>query len=114
MRSFYPVRIVVLFIAALALHAHGLAILSGPTFTPATNAPLAGVLQIDTDANSTIGVVVNDGTNTWERDFDDLGTTHSEILLGFKPGRTNSISVIVYDQDGDIATSAEPVLFVTK
>ncbi len=88
-------------------------ILSGPTFTQATAAPLAGTLQVTTDVKSRVSVVVNDGTNTWQKDFFDLATNHSEVLLGFKPSRTNVIQVIVYDQFKNANDTAAPIPFVT-
>ncbi len=88
-------------------------ILSGPTFTPAPAAPLAGTLQLTTDVNSRVSVVVSDGTNTWEKDFFDFSTNHSEVLLGFKPNRTNVIQVIVYDQFRNANDTTAPFTFVT-
>jgi arylsulfate sulfotransferase len=88
-------------------------IVSGPTFTPATNAPLAGVLALTTDVKSRISVLVNEGTNTWERDFFDFATSHSETLLGFMPGRTYQISVTAYDMQRNTFTPAQPLTFVT-
>jgi len=85
---------------------------SGPSFTPATNAPLAGLLQVSTDVNSRVSVTVNDGVTNWTRDFYDFGTTHSEILVGFKPGRSNQIQVTCYDQERN-ATTSEPLAFTT-
>ena len=86
--------------------------LSGPSFTPATNAPLAGLLKVSTDVNSWVDVQVTDGTNIWERDFYDFATNHSETLLGFKPGRTNQIAVTCYDQSRNASTPLQ-VTFVT-
>lgn len=107
-------RVLLIFITSLFLPwVHAATILSGPFFTPATNAPLAGVLQVTTEANSRISVVINDGINTWQRDFSDVGTSHSEILLGFKPGRTNLIRVIVYDEIWNANIATQPLVFVT-
>ena len=92
---------------------YGVRILSGPTFTMATNAPLAGLLKLTTDANSRVSVSVKDGTNTWQRDFYDYGTTHSIPLLGFKPGRTNTITATAYDPYRNTATAA-PFNFITS
>ena len=91
----------------------GVAILSGPSFTKATNAPLAGVLTLTTDVSSRVSVSVNDGTQTWERSFYDYGLTHSTPLLGFKPNRTNKITVLVYDRYRNAATAA-PLTFITS
>jgi hypothetical protein len=92
---------------------HAITLLSGPTFTPATNAPLAGTLALTTDVNSRVSVLVNDGTSTWERDFFDFATTHAETLLGFMPGRTNQISITVYDMQRNTFTAAQSLTFVT-
>ena len=86
---------------------------SGPSFTKATNAPLAGVLQLTTDVPSRVGVSVSDGTETWERNFYDFSTTQSVPLFGFKPGRTNKITVTVYDRLRNKFTAAAPVQFIT-
>src|ERR1017187_2428645 len=68
-------------------------ILSGPTFTPAANAPLAGVLQLTTDMPARVSVLVSDGTDVWEKDFYDFATNNSVPLYRFEPGRTNLIQV---------------------
>src|SRR6266704_3393710 len=87
------------FLLSVPLVSRALTISSGPSFTPAgSDAPLAGVLQLTTDTPSRVSVSVNDGTNTWERDFLDYGTIHSNVLLGFKAGRTNAITVTVWDR----------------
>lgn len=88
-------------------------ILSGPSFTPATNAPLAGLLQLTTDIDSRIGIVVQEGTNAWSRDFYDFSKTHSLPLAGFKAGRTNEIFITVHDQAQGQYTAAQPLTFIT-
>src|SRR5580658_377175 len=95
----------------IARCSQALTVLSGPTFNPATNAPLAGVLALTTDAGSQVSVSVSDGTETWERDFFDYGTNHSLTVLGFKPGRTNQITVTVRDEYRNSLTVAKPLSF---
>lgn len=97
----------------ISSQSYAMTILSGPTFTPAANAPLAGLLQITTDANSRISVLMSDGTSTWEKNFYDFSTNHSEPLLGFKPNQTNEILVTVYDQNQNAYTSPQLLTFVT-
>ena len=63
--------------AEIALNCQALTVVSGPSFTPATNAPLAGELALQTDAPSQVSVTVFDGIETWQRDFFDYGTNHS-------------------------------------
>jgi arylsulfate sulfotransferase len=100
-------------ILTIASWSHAVTILSGPSFSPATNAPLAGVLQLTTDVNSRISVLVSDGTGIWERDFYDYTTNHSVSLLGFKPNQTNEILVTVYDKDRNAYTAPQLLTFVT-
>ena len=98
---------------AIPLSSDAVTILTGPAFTPSTNAPLAGLLQLTTDVNSRVGIQVTDGTNVWQRNFYDFGTNHSESLLGFKPGRTNSIQITVFDTGNNAFTNAHPLTFIT-
>jgi arylsulfate sulfotransferase len=95
------------------LQAHALMITSPPSFTVASNAPLAGLLQVSTDVPSRVSVSVSDGTAAWSRDFYDYGTVHSQTLLGFKVNRTNEITVTVHDRYRNTATAAQPVVFIT-
>ncbi|EEF58996.1 aryl-sulfate sulfotransferase [Pedosphaera parvula] len=90
-----------------------LTIVSPPSFTSAVNAPLAGTLQLTTDQPSRISVSVNEGTNTWTKNFYDYSTVHSMPLLGFKANRTNVITVTVKDRLGNEATAANPLTFIT-
>ncbi|HEV2693167.1 MAG TPA: aryl-sulfate sulfotransferase [Verrucomicrobiae bacterium] len=92
--------------------AQAITISAGPTFTPATNAPLAGLLQLTTDVDSRVSVQVSDGTNAWEKDFYDFSTTHAETLLGFRPNRTNHIVVTCYDLQHN-ASPTQEVTFIT-
>ena len=88
-------------------------ILSGPSFTKAANAPLAGVLALTTDEDSRVSVSVSDGTAVWERRFYDYGTTHSVPLLGFKANRTNVITVTVHDKFRNAFRATQPLVFIT-
>lgn len=105
-----------LFIAALIFAASsspGVTLLSGPLFVPATNAPLAGVLQLTTDVDARVCVSVDDGTSSWSRNFYEFNRNHSVVLAGFKPGRTNQILVTVHDQAQNIYAATQPLIFVT-
>ncbi len=104
----------ILVLTAVPFSSHAVTILTGPTFTKATNAPLAGVLQLSTDVATRVSVSVNDGTNLWERRFYDYATTHSIPLFGFKPARTNQLTVTVYDQQRRQFTASQPLPFVTS
>src|SRR5580658_5844175 len=97
----------------VSVSVQAISILSGPTFTPAPGAPLAGTLQITTDVNSRISIFMSDGTNVQEKDFYDFSTTHSEILLGFKPNQTNEILVTVYDENQNSVTAPQVLTFIT-
>ncbi len=93
--------------------AQALTILSGASFTKSTNAPLAGTLQLSTDQDTRVSVTVDDGTNLWNRNFYDYTTNHSVPLYGFKPARTNWISVTVHDRHRNQASAGQPLAFVT-
>lgn len=93
--------------------AWAITILSGPSFTPSPNAPLAGLLSLTTDVKSRVSVQVDDGTNIWEKNFYDYSTSHSLTLLGFKPNRTNEIQVTVYDENRNAFTASQLLAFVT-
>ena len=108
-----------MFMTALAIGlctatAQAVTILSGPSFTPAAAAPLAGTLQLTTDLPSRVSVSVNDGNGTWERDFYDYGTDHSVPLFGFKPGLTNNLTVTVWDRFRNSFMATAPVVFITS
>jgi hypothetical protein len=105
--------VVILVVLATKTCSHALTVLPGLSFTPSTNAPLAGVLTLTTDTASTVSVSVNDGKKPWKRDFFDYATNHSETLLGFKANRTNEITVTVRDQFGSTFTMVAPLPFVT-
>jgi arylsulfate sulfotransferase len=103
----------VMSVLAISSRSRALTITSGPAFSPAANAPLAGLLQLATDVDSRVSVLVSDGTNLWERDFFDFATNHSLPLIGFGPGRTNLIQVTVYDKHQTACTAGELLTFVT-
>ncbi len=98
---------------AVSFTCRALTILSGPSFTPSTNAPLAGVLRLTTDTLSRVSVSVTDGKDSWTRNFYDYGTKHSVPLLGFKPDRTNHITVTVYGPHRHTLTVPQPLVFIT-
>ena len=104
-----------LVIAASAVlpQSQAITITSGPTFAKATNAPLAGVLQLATDVDTRVNVSVSDGTNVWQRHFFDYATVHSVPLLWFKPARTNTITVTLVDRYRNQLTTHPPVQFIT-
>lgn len=91
-----------------------LALLSPPEFTRAPKAPLSGVLTVVTDEPSRVTVRVNDGMGEWERRFFQYDTHHSLPLHGFKPGRSNVITVTVHDRERNQVTAGETLVFVTS
>lgn len=93
--------------------AEALTILSGPTLTTSATAPLAAALQLTTDDYSRVSVSVDNGQQTWQRDFYDYDTEHLVPVLGFKPDQTNVITVTVHDRLGNKLPATQPILFVT-
>jgi arylsulfate sulfotransferase len=93
--------------------AQAVTIIAGPTLSTNTSAPLAANLQLTTDVPSRVSVTADDGTNSWRRNFYDFDTVHSIPLLGFKPGRSYTISVEVSDSQGNTDETASPLHFTT-
>ena len=85
-------------VLSISISTPGVTILSGPVVTVSTNAPLAGLLRLATDVDARVSVSVDDGVRPWERDFYNYETNHAIPLLGFKAGRTNTITVTVRDR----------------
>jgi hypothetical protein len=56
---------------------------------------------------------MTNATESWTRNFYDYSTTHVVPLYGFKPSRTNYLSVIVHDFYQNTATNAQPLMVVT-
>ncbi|HWD18723.1 MAG TPA: aryl-sulfate sulfotransferase [Verrucomicrobiae bacterium] len=102
-----------LLIFAASLQLPALTILTGPTFTPANNAPLAGTLSLTSDRVTRVQVSVTNDNGSWQRDFYDYGTNHSLTLLGFKPNQTNNITVRVFDRTRHAYTSPTNLQFIT-
>ena len=117
MHSLTTRRIAIFSVTALVLalpHRSGAtSFLSDLSFTPASNAPLAGLLSLTTPIDTRISVLVSDGTDVWERDFYDYATVHSVPLLGFKPDCTNEILVTAYDKYRNAYTADQLLTFVT-
>ena len=89
--------------------ASAVSILSGPTFTKATNAPLAGTLRLTTDVPARVSVFINDGGESWEHDFHTYATNLAVPMFGFKAARSNIMSVVVRDIAGNTGTKEIPV-----
>ncbi len=101
------------FVLTLTVTGSAVTIVSGPSFTPSVNAPLAGLLQVTSDVPSRVSVQMSNGTNLWQRNFYDYSTAHSIQLLGFMPRTTNSILVTVYDKQRNASTAPQPLTFIT-
>jgi len=82
-----------------------------PVFIMAPNpsTPLAGLLELGTSGLSRVSVVVSDGIDEVNKDFEELNTDHSLTVLGFKPDRNYTVTVRVSDLDG--TDLIEPVVF---
>ena len=89
------------------------AIIESPSFAKADQAPLSGILSLTTDQPSRVSVGVDDGFTTWERDFYRWETAHSIPLHGFKPDRTNVITVTIHGSDGETVTASQELEFIT-
>jgi hypothetical protein len=67
---------------------------------------------VATDDYSRISVSVNDGQETWMRNFYDYSLAHTVPVLGLRPSRTNVITVTTFDRFGNQVT-APPASVVT-
>lgn len=84
---------------------------SSPFFIMAPNpsTPLAGLLELSTSGMSRVSVVVSDGSEQFNIDFQELNFDHSLPVLGFKPDKNYTITVHVFDEDG--LELIEPAVF---
>jgi hypothetical protein len=96
----------------MILQSHALTVTNGPILLQTNKAPLACKLQLSTDVDTRISVDVMAGTDYWSRDFYDFNTTHSLILVGFKPNQTNVIMVTLHDRQRNMV-SLDPLYFQT-
>src|SRR5436189_4102413 len=92
--------LLILVLGALAhlSSSQGITITSAPTFTQAANAPLAGLLTVQTDVPSRVRISISDGSSTWKRNIFSYSTYHSIPLYGFKFSQINQITVTALDQ----------------
>ncbi|MCK5391297.1 MAG: hypothetical protein KAJ31_02630, partial [Deltaproteobacteria bacterium] len=76
---------------------------------PNASTPLAGLLKLQTSDISRVSIVVSDGIDQWNKDFEEFNTVHALPVLGFKPGRAHTVTVSVLDKEGN--DLIEPVVF---
>ncbi len=100
-------------LAILLLPTHALSFLKAPVFRSSTNAPLAGTLELSTDADSRVGVTIDDGFAVRTRFFGEYAVNHAIPLFGFKANRTNVITVTVYDRNRNAVSGSQPLEFIT-
>lgn len=77
--------------------------ISEPKFTMAPNpdTPLAGILEFETDKPTRVVLQIQNQTDSWSINFDEFQTFHSLMVLGFHPGKTHSIQISIFDEDGN-------------
>jgi arylsulfate sulfotransferase len=88
-------------------------IVSGPSLTDAPLAPLSCVLELTTDEPTRVILEVDDGVDSWRRDFFRYATVHAIPLAGFKPDRTHSLQISVENLGGEVTAAAAPLDFTT-
>jgi len=76
---------------------------------PNASTPLAGLLELQTSDISRVSIVVSDGIDQWNKDFEEFNTDHSLPVLGFKPGRAHTVTVSVLNEEGN--DLIEPIVF---
>jgi len=82
-----------------------------PVFIMAPNpsTPLAGLLELSTSGLSKVSVIVSDGIDEVNKNFEEVNTDHSLTVLGFKPDRNYTVTVRVSDLNG--TELIEPAVF---
>jgi len=78
-------------------------ILGEPDFTldPSGHAPLSGIVRFSTDRPSRVTLTVGDGENSLSATpKDEFSTEHELMVLGLRPGRTNTVEIEVESEDG--------------
>ena len=106
-------KLFLLALLALPASSRSVTITNVPFFLRTVNAPLAGTLKLSTDVRSRVSVSVNDGYSVWTKHFYNYDTIHSVPLFGFKPNRTNEITVTVHDPYRNEFTAPNPLSFKT-
>lgn len=100
-------------ILSAGLPAKAIHFTSVPQLTPASQAPLAAQLSLETDVPSRVSVSIQNGGQNWTHDFLTYSNLHNEILLGFTPGTSNVITVRATDQFRNSVVADTPVILVT-
>ena len=76
------------------------------TINPSGHVPLAAQLTFSTDKPALATLHIDDGNKTViVTPKDEYATEHDLMVLGLRPGRTNSLRVTVKDRAGSEATS---------
>jgi len=81
---------------------------------PNANTPLAALLELTTKVPTRVLVTINDGDSTWDIDFAGFETEHSHPVLGFRPGKTHTVLVSVFDEDGRELLSDFEIEIITE
>ena len=89
------------------------ALTSPMAFIKSTDAPLTGTLVVNTDVPTRVSVSVDDGAETWKRNFYDYSVAHSVPMAGFRPDRTNELTVTLWEKSQEFTILTDVVTFVT-
>jgi len=92
-----------------------LGILSAPRLdlNPNPDAPLVGILSVETDRPSRATLNVTAGVDSWSIPLSPYRTKHSDPVVGFRPNTAHAVQVTLVDQDGNAATYPKNVIFTT-
>src|ERR1051326_7849093 len=110
---FCPSLVLIFGLTLIPFLLHAVAFLPGISVTRSGIAPLAAKLSVSTDVPSRVTVTMTNSSERWIRHFYDYATTHTIPLYGFKPGRTNYLTVTVLDKSQNAATNAQPLILIT-
>ena len=86
------------------------AVVAGPN----ERAPLVRILQVDTNVPTRLEITVSDGADeTITVASAQLATSHSQAIIGLKPGRSYVVAFVAIAADGTRRESEQPLAFTT-
>jgi arylsulfate sulfotransferase len=85
--------------------------LGAPQFTLAPNpsTSLVGLLELGSDEPTQVHLVISEGSRSWPIVFNDFNTAHALPVLGLRPGKEHTISVMLVDEAGNMTTWETPI-----
>lgn len=102
-------------VMALPATGYGLEVFNTPEVTLKINAshPLAGLYQVVADENVRVSLLLDDGTEKQQIDFQTVAASQSLPILGLRPDKSYSATATLYGESG-ASLVLDPVEFQTE